>query len=134
MATPSLLSTVAASLTNESVSLAARVFNRAGGQWGHLAVDRHFWLAALGHLTLLEHLNLTQAKVFSVLSIISDVDKLARLSFSIVTLKLDQLFMEATLKLSAWFVLCSVAIQDLHNKDGKLLICAWTHGDPHVLD
>ena len=99
-----------------------------------MAVDRHFWLATLWGFTLLEHLNLTQAKVFSVLSIISDVYKLARLTLSIVTLKLDKLLMKATLKLCTWFVLCCVAIQYLHYKDGKLLISAWTHGNPDMLD
>ena len=125
-----MLSAVPQTVSYESVALAAGVPHHPRTQGRHLAVHRALWQAALRLRPPLEGLDLAQAEVLVVHSVVPDVDELAQLTRPVVAGELDLLLGEPSLKLSTRLVLRRVAVQDLHHEDGELLVGSRAHGDP----
>ena len=127
---PSLVSAVPDAGPYDGVALAAGVEDRALAQGRHLAVHRALWLATVRQLPPLESLDLAEAEVFIVHSVISDVDELAQLTRPVVAGELDLLLVEPPLELGTRLVLRRVPVQDLNHEDGELLVSSRAHGHP----
>lgn len=131
---PAQLCAVPGGGAHPGVALGAGVLHRPRPQRRHLGVDRDLGLAAVRDLRLLEHLDLAEAEVLPVHAVVADVDELAELAPTLVTLEPHELLVEPALELGAGLVLRRVAVQDLHHEDGELLVGAGTHGHPHALN
>jgi hypothetical protein len=100
----------------------------------HLAAQWHLRLAAQSAVLDWVNLNLAESKIFLLLPIISDVNKLAPMAITIITEEDSDSFFKLSSPGCTWLVQSFVALHQLDDKDGEVLKASRRNGHSHTLN